>query len=82
MEISYIIGKLLQFIQIPQIHDSTIDKTSRVRFKSLVVNSTVGRFSYIAEKTTFLYTDLENFSSIVNDCYIGGASHPIEYMGG
>lgn len=80
MEISYIIAKLIQFMHIPQIHNSKINKTSKVRFNSLVVDSSVGKYSYIAERSTVIHTDIGAFSSIANDCFIGGASHPVNWI--
>lgn len=80
MEIKYVLAKLIQFIQFPQIHNTQMDKTAKVRFGSLVVGSKIGKYSYVAEKTTLLYTEVGNFSSIGNECFIGGASHPIEWV--
>ena len=80
MELSYVLGKLLQFVQIPQIHNSKIDKTSKVRFKSLVVESNIGKHSYISENSTVLYCDIGSFCSVASGCVIGGASHPIDWV--
>lgn len=80
MEIMYIIGKLLQFIQIPQIHNSHIDKSSKVRFGSLVVGTNIDRHTYIAENSSILYCDIGSFTSIASNCFIGGASHPIDWV--
>lgn len=80
MEFSYALGKFLQFIQIPQIHNSTIDSTSKIRFKCLVVNSTIGKHSYISENSSLIYTDVGSFCSIASDCFIGGAAHPINWV--
>lgn len=80
MEISYVLGKFLQFVQIPQIHNSKIDKTSKVRFKSLVVGSNIGKHSYVAENSTVLYCDIGSFCSVASSCVIGGASHPIDWV--
>lgn len=80
MEVSYVLGKLLQLIQIPQIHNSEIDKTAKVRFRSIVVGSKVGRYSYISENTSVLYCTIGAFSSIASDCFIGGAAHPTEWV--
>ena len=80
MEISYIIAKLIQFIHLPQIHNSDIDKTSKVRFNSLVVESKIGKYSYVAERTSVIHTDIGAFSSIAYDCLIGGASHPVKWI--
>lgn len=80
MEISYIIGKLLQILQIPQIHNCKIDKTSKIRFKCLVVETNIGKHSYIAENSSILYCDIGSYSSIASNCFIGGGSHPIGWV--
>lgn len=80
MELSYIIAKLIQFMQIPQIHKSVIAKESKVRYGCLVVDSSIDKYSYIAERTTIICAEIGRFTSISYDCYIGGASHPIRWV--
>lgn len=80
MEISYIISKILQFIQIPQIHHCNIHKSSKVRFRSLVVGCNIERNTYIAENSSVLYSNIGAFTSIASDCFIGGASHPVDWV--
>lgn len=80
MEIKYIVGKILQFLQIPQIHNCKIDKTCKIRFRCLVVNSEISKYSYIAENTTILDCKIGAFSSIASNCFIGGASHPTNWV--
>lgn len=80
MELAYVLGKLFQFVQIPQIHNSHIDKTSKVRFRALIVGSKVGKYSYISENSSVLYCDIGSFCSIASNCSIGGASHPVEWV--
>lgn len=80
MEISYVLGKLLQFVQIPQIHNCRIAKSSKIRFKCLVVESNIDKYSYISENSTVLYCDIGAFTSIAANCNIGGASHPLEWV--
>jgi acetyltransferase-like isoleucine patch superfamily enzyme len=80
IEISYLFGKLMQFIQIHQIHNSNIDRTSKVRFGALVVGTNLGKNSYIAEHSSVLYCDIGCYTSIASNCFIGGAAHPIEWV--
>lgn len=79
MEINYVIGKLLQFIQIPQVHNSKIDKTSKIRFRCQVVGCNIGKHTYISENSIVLYCEIGSFTSIAGNCHIGGASHPTEW---
>lgn len=80
MEISYIIAKLIQFIQIPQVHNSKIAKESKVRYGCLIVDSIIDKYSYVSERTTLVRVEVGKFTSISYDCYIGGASHPIRWV--
>lgn len=80
MELKYILGKIMQFIQIPQIHNCNIDKSSKIRFSSLVVGCNIEKNTYIAENSTVLYCNIGKFTSIASDCFIGGASHPTNWV--
>lgn len=80
MELHYLLAKALQFIQIPQIHNCKIDKSSKVRFAALVVGCNIEKNTYIAEHSTVLYSDIGKYTSIASDCFIGGASHPIDWV--
>ena len=80
MEIKYVFGKLIQMLQIPQIHNSKIDGTSKIRFRCLIVGCNIEKFSYVAENTSILYCDIGSYTSIASDCFIGGASHPKSWV--
>ena len=62
------------------IQNSNIDKTAKYDVGSLIVNSSMGRYSYIGEHTSLIYTDIGSFSSISNYCMIGGGQHPVEWV--
>lgn len=40
----------------------------------------IGKYSYIGNNSFVIDTDIGNFTSISTDCYIGGASHPINWV--
>ena len=80
MIFSYVLGKLIQNMQIAQIHNSKIDKTAKVYSQCQVVNSTIGRYSYVTRGTDVLYCDIGSFCSISGGCVIGGPSHPVEWV--
>ena len=80
MELGYIFAKFLQFIQIPQVHNTKKDRTSKIRFQSLVVGCNIGKRSYISENSSVLYCDIGNYVSIASNGFIGGASHPVDWV--
>ena len=56
--------------------DSTAAICSGVRF----YRSKIGRYSYIGNNSFVTDTDIGNFTSISTDCYIGGTSHPTDWV--
>ena len=49
-------------------------------FQSLVVGCNIGKRSYISENSSVLYCDIGNYVSIASNCFIGGASHPVDWV--
>ncbi len=61
------------------IRGSKIDKKARVSGKSQVVESEIGKYSYVSGSRV-IYTKIESFCSIADGCVIGGAAHPMEWV--
>lgn len=80
MRLSYFISKLIKKLHIPAIKNSSIDKTSKICSGSHIVNVRIGRYSYIGNFCTVINAQIGNFCSIADDCIIGGASHPLEWV--
>jgi acetyltransferase-like isoleucine patch superfamily enzyme len=80
MNLFYLISKAIKKIQIPAIIKSKIDETARVSSASHIVNSILGKYSYIGNSCTIVSTQIGSFCSIADNCIIGGASHPIEWV--
>lgn len=59
--------------------NSKIDKTAAVGNGAQIVNSTIGRYTYIFE-SKLINTDVGSFCSIAADCTIGGGSHPTNWV--
>lgn len=59
--------------------NSKIDKTAAVGNGAQIVNSTIGRYTYIYE-SKLINTDVGSFCSIAADCTIGGGSHPTNWV--
>lgn len=56
--------------------DATAAICSGVRF----YRSKIGKYSYIGNNSFVSDTDIGNFTSISTDCYIGGTSHPTDWV--
>ncbi len=61
------------------IKHSSVHKTAAVGNGALIVNSSIGRYTYIYG-SSLLHTNLGNFSSIGFDCTIGGGKHPTDWV--
>lgn len=62
------------------VKNSTIDKSACCDYGSIVLNSNIGKCSYIGEHTSLIYSKVGNFTSISNYCAIGGGAHPINWV--
>lgn len=59
---------------------SKIDKLSRVNRCAKVVNSSIGKYSYLGVRSWAINTDIGKFCSIANDVNIGLAKHTLSYL--
>lgn len=59
---------------------SNIDVRSKVCSRTKVVNTNLGRYSYIGPYSSVLYAEIGKFCSIGLHCEIGLASHTINYI--
>lgn len=80
MNLCYIISKIIKKIQLPAVKDSNIDSKAKICSASQVVNTSLGRYSYIGNNCTIINTDVGKFTSIADNCIIGGSSHPIDWV--
>ncbi|WP_181397628.1 CatB-related O-acetyltransferase [Gracilibacillus dipsosauri] len=80
MNFKYLFAKVIKKIQLPAIKDSNIDTTSRVCSASQIVNSKLGKYSYIGNYCRLNSVVVGKFCSIADGCVIGGASHPMEWV--
>lgn len=81
LELSYLLPKIIRkTFNKCAVRNSQIDKTARLDVGSVVSNSEMGKYSYIGEHTSLLYTKVGNFTSISNYCAIGGGGHPIDWV--
>lgn len=76
--IRYILSRIINRKPV-SIKNSVINKNAAVGNGAQIVNSTVGRYTYIFE-SKLIATDVGAYCSIAADCTIGGASHPIDWV--
>lgn len=62
------------------LQETNIDKTAAICTGVRFYRGKIGRYSYIGNNSFVCDTDIGNFTSISTDCYIGGTSHPTEWV--
>lgn len=80
MKLSYFVSKLIKKLHLPAIRDSIIQKTSKVCSGSHIVQSSLGKYSYVGNFCTIVNTSIGSFCSVADNCIIGGASHPTDWI--
>lgn len=79
--IKYVLAKILRkLLNPPAVLNCKIHPSSRICSGSHIVNSAVGRYSYIGNFSTVIDTVIGGFCSIADGCVIGGAKHPISWV--
>lgn len=64
----------------PAVKNVRIEKHSKIDVFSVVVNSSLGAYSYVGEHSTVLNTSVGKYCSISNYCSIGGGGHTIDWV--
>ena len=62
------------------IQNSIIDKHASLSSGVKFYRSKIGRYSYVSNNSFVSDVEIGNFTSISSNCYIGGASHPIDWI--
>ncbi len=62
------------------LQDAVVDKTAAICSGVRFYRGKIGKYSYIGNNSFVSDTDIGNFTSISTDCYIGGTSHPTEWV--
>lgn len=62
------------------IQNSKINSTAAICSGVRFYRSSIGKYSYIGNNSFITDTEIGNFTSISMDCYIGGASHPLNWV--
>lgn len=76
MRISYLLSKFIKKLHIPAITNSFLDKTSHICSGAHIVNTKIGKYSYVGNFSTLICCEVGSYCSIADNCEIGGGSHP------
>lgn len=79
--LKYILSKVIKKSQLPSVVDSKIHNSSKVEAGSSVSCSTMGRNSFCGYDCDIFHTDIGSFTSIASGVILGGARHPMEWLG-
>lgn len=80
MNLMYYYSKILKKLRGSAVIGSRIDRTAVIYAGSEVVNSSLGRYSYIGYDCKINETDIGGFCSIADHVFIGGAEHPMTWV--
>lgn len=80
LKLSYLLAKLIKKLHIPAIKESCIHKTSKICSGSHIVSTNVKKYSYIGNFCTVINSNIGSFCSIADNCIIGAANHPIDWV--
>lgn len=75
----YYLSKIIKKAHMKAIRNSKIDKTAGICAGTLIVNSTMGKYSDIGYDCVVINTQIGNFCSFGSNIKIGGSSHPIHW---
>lgn len=74
-------GRLLTHISLLCVlQEAFADKTAAICSGVKFYRGKIGKYSYIGNNSFVIDTDIGNFTSISTDCYIGGTSHPTDWV--
>ena len=62
------------------LQEAVVDKTAAICSGVKFYRGKIGKYSYIGNNSFVSDTNIGNFTSISTDCYIGGTSHPVDWV--
>lgn len=79
--VKYIISKVLKKGRLASIKGSLLDPTSKIESGTSFVDSRIGRHSFCGYDCDAYRVTIGAFTSIANGVVLGGARHPMEWVG-
>lgn len=80
-KIKYYFSKLLKKLRLAAVIESKVDVNSKIESGTSFVNSSMGRHSFCGYDCDIFHADIGSFTSIASGVILGGARHPIEWLG-
>ena len=62
------------------VRNSNVDKTSSIGFNCRIYDCEVGRYTYIGKHTIACNTQIGNFCSVADNCFISPGKHPLNMI--
>ena len=81
MRIKYLWYKVIKKIQGTGLVNSSVHKTSKIEPGTHFVNSTMDAYSFCGYDCEIINADIKKYCSIASCVKLGGAKHPIEWVG-
>lgn len=81
MILKTIVAKILKKIRLSSIQNSVVHPTAKVESGSSVFYSSMDRYSFCGYDCDIFYAEIGRFTSIANHVVIGGAKHPMKWVG-
>ena len=76
----YFLPKVLHKLRLTSYKNCSIDKTARVDAQCVLAYVSMGRYSYMGSGTHVTCAAIGSFTSIGNNCQIGGGRHPLSMV--
>jgi len=80
-KLKFIISKLLKKARLSAIRGSTIHPSAKIESGTSFVESKIGRHSFCGYDSDVYRASIGAFTSIANGVVLGGARHPMEWVG-
>ena len=80
MRISYYFAKFIKKMHLPAVKNSDINKKAKVCPGAHILDSQVGKYSYVGNFSTIINCEIGGFCSIADYCEIGAMSHPLDWV--
>lgn len=80
MNLTSILHKVIRKLQLKSVVNSTVDRNSKIEAGTSFVSSTMRRHSFCGYGCDIYYADIGSFTSIANECVIGGGAHPMDWV--
>ena len=76
-----VVAKTLKKLRLSSIRGSNVDPRSKIESGSSFYQSSLGRYSFCGYDCEVYHANIGSFTSIANRVVIGGARHPMEWVG-